>query len=172
MEENKKHCILRYLGVVFATLLGAFLAFYFAVHTTIDRFTNPYYAMNRMDKMMMKENKEFSQMNDKFFDENIPPFAGAHKPFHHHEIISFLRTPESYKFIVDLKPFRGNANAIRVEAKGSQITISGETSSNRKNEEYFTQMSQTYLLDNDANMGKLSKKKVHDKYIITIPIED
>ncbi|MCD8377323.1 MAG: Hsp20/alpha crystallin family protein [Candidatus Gastranaerophilales bacterium] len=172
MDENKKHCLLKYLGVVFATLIGAYLAFYCAVHTTIDRVTNPYNVMHRMDKMMMKAGKDFDKTEGEFFDGGMPLKCKNHKHFHHHDVISFFKTPDSYKFIVDLKPFHGNANAIRVETKDGLITISGETTSNKKNEEYFTQVSQSYLLDNDANIEKISKKKVNNKYIITIPIED
>ena len=164
MDENKKHCLLKYLGVVTATFLGTFLAFYFVVHSTLDRLTNPCNIMHRADKMMSREFDKFDK------DFSIP--KEPHKHFHGHGVISLMRTPDSYKFIIDLKPFRGNANAIRVETKGQQITISGETASNKKNGEYFTQITQSYLLDDDAKVDRLSKKTVSDKYIITVPIED
>ena len=164
MDENKKHCLLKYLGIVLATLIGAFLAFYFAVHSTLDRLTNPYNIMHKADKLMMRD-------FDKF-DKEFPVPKGPHKHFHNHGVISFMRTPDAYKFIIDLKPFRGNANAVRVETRGQQITISGETAANKKNEEYCTQITQSYLLDDDAKIDKMSKKIVSDKYIITIPVKD
>ena len=164
MDENKKHCLLKYLGVVLATFAGAFLAFYCVVHSTVDRFTNPYSIMHRADKMMMRD---FDR-----FDKDFPARKGQHKHFHNHGMVSFIRTPEAYKFIIDLKPFHGNANAVRVETKGQQITISGEAAQNKKNEEYCTQITQSYLLDDDAQINKMSKKIVSDKYIITIPVED
>lgn len=168
MDENKKYCLLKYLGIVCATFLGAFLAFYFTVRVTVDRFTNPYYIMQRADKMMMRADKDFHRPD---FAEAPVPIA-PHKHFHGADIINFIRTPDAYKFIIDLKPFHGNSNAVRIETKGREITISGETNSNKKNEEYFTQISQSYLLDDDAKMDKISKKTVKNKYIITIPIED
>lgn len=169
-HSHKKHCLLRYLGIILATLLGAFLAFYFAVDRTIDKFTSPYHMMHRMDRMMMKENKEFNKIENDFM--GAPMGCKKHHKYFHHNIIDMIKTPDSYKFIVDLKPFRGNENAVNVTTKGSMITISGESTANTKHEEYFTQISQSYLLDSDAQLDKLSKKKVNDKYIITIPIED
>ncbi len=172
MEEynnHKKHCILKFIGILLATLLGSFLAFYFAVDRTIDKFTSPYHMMHRMDRMMMKENKEFNKLEGEYL--GIPKEFKTKRHFQNN-IIDMIRTPDSYKFVVDLKPFRGNENSINVTTKGSELTISGTSSANIKNEEYFTQISQTYLLDNDAQLNKMSKKKCHDKYIITIPIED
>ena len=52
MNEHKTHCLLKYLGLVFATILGAFLAFYFVLNTTINHLMSPYYTMNQMDKMI------------------------------------------------------------------------------------------------------------------------
>jgi HSP20 family molecular chaperone IbpA len=163
MEENRKHCILKFIGIMLASLLGAFLAFYLVIDMTIDRFTNPYYMMNRMDKMMMKGDNPLSMP---------APMCCKHHGKMGHSVIEMVKKPDSYKFIVDLKPFRDNENSIHVTTNGSLITIEGEVSANTKNEEYFTQISQTFQLGKDGKLDKLSKKKVHDKYIITVPIED
>lgn len=165
MNENKKHCLLKYLGLVLATILGAFLAFYFVLNTTINHFMSPYYAMNQMDKMIERENNEFMK-------DDIPIFGLNKEQYKHHEIITLMRTPEAYKFIIDLKPFHGNVNAINIETKNGQITINGEVSTNKKHEKSLAKISQTYLLENGANYNKISKKKIDNNYIITVPIED
>ncbi len=165
MNEHKKHCLLKYLGLVLATILGAFLAFYFVLNTTINHFMSPYYAMNQMDKMIERENNEFMK-------DDIPIFGLNKEQYKHHEIITLMRTPEAYKFIIDLKPFHGNVNAINIETKNGQITINGEVSTNKKHEKSLAKISQTYLLENGANYNKISKKKIDNNYIITVPIED
>lgn len=165
MNEHKKHCLLKYLGLVLATILGAFLAFYFVLNTTINHFMSPYYAMNQMDKMVERENNEFMK-------DDIPIFGLNKEQYKHHEIITLMRTPEAYKFIIDLKPFHGNVNAINIETKNGQITINGEISTNKKHEKSLAKISQTYLLENGANYNKISKKKIDNNYIITVPIED
>lgn len=165
MNEHKKHCLLKYLGLVLATILGAFLAFYFVLNTTINHFMSPYYAMNQMDKMIERENNEFMK-------DDIPIFGLNKEQYKHHEIITLMRTPEAYKFIIDLKPFHGNVNAINIETKNGQITINGEISTNKKHEKSLAKISQTYLLENGANYNKISKKKIDNNYIITVPIED
>ena len=165
MNEYKKHCLLKYLGLVLATILGAFLAFYFVLNTTINHFMSLYYAMNQMDKMIERENNEFMK-------DDIPIFGLNKEQYKHHEIITLMRTPEAYKFIIDLKPFHGNVNAINIETKNGQITINGEVSTNKKHEKSLAKISQTYLLENGANYNKISKKKIDNNYIITVPIED
>ena len=165
MNEHKKHCLLKYLGLVLATILGAFLAFYFVLNTTINHFMSPYYAMNQMDKMIERENNEFMK-------DDIPIFGLNKEQYKHHEIITLMRTPEAYKFIIDLKPFHGNVNAINIETKNGQITINGEVSTNKKHEKSLAKISQSYLLENGANYNKISKKKIDNNYIITVPIED
>ncbi len=165
MNEHKTHCLLKYLGLVFATILGAFLAFYFVLNKTINHFMSPYYTMNQMDKMIERENNEFMK-------DDIPIFGLNKEQYKHHEIITLMRTPEAYKFIIDLKPFHGNINAINIETKNGQITINGEISTNKKHEKSLAKISQTYLLENGANYNKISKKKIDNNYIITVPIED
>lgn len=168
MDEHKKHCILKYLGLIFATILGAFLAFYFVLNTTINHLMSPYYEINQMNRIIEQENKEF----DKNFKNDNTFFDFNKSTYNYHEIISLKRTPEAYKFIIDLKPFHGNIDAINIETKNGQITINGKTSTNKKQEKSLTKISQTYILENNANLNKLSKKKVDNNYIITIPIED
>ena len=49
-EERNHHPIWKFLGIVLATFIGAYLAFYFVVDTTFNRMTNPEYQMRKMEK--------------------------------------------------------------------------------------------------------------------------
>lgn len=160
-DETKREHFYKYLGLFLAALLGAFLAVYFVVDVTLNRLMNPFAVMHKMDR-------EFAKMDkDMMFVRELPP--------HHmrkHNTVDFFKAPDEYKFIIDLKPFNGDANNIKVNTEGHNITISGEAAVNNKNSETFNSFSQTYTLEDDANIEKMTKKKVHDRYIITIPLED
>ena len=126
----------------------------------------PVYGMNhieRMDKMVMDDFKKM----DKDFDR-----ASKQGMFFHRSAVDFVKTPDSYKFVIDLTPFQGNPDAVDIKVEGNMLTISGESSVTKNNYESFTKMSQSYTLCPKANIEKLSKKKVDNKYIITVPIED
>ena len=167
-ESSKCKCnrVWKYAGIVLATFIGAFLAFYFAVSCTMNHFIHTAYSIHRIqkaDRMMMRD---FSK-TDKEFQKEF-----RQMPFEHKPIVDFIKTPDSYKFIVDLTPFQGNTNAVNIETEKSLITIKAEATVNKENSETFTKMSQTYRLCSKAKTEKLSKKKVGNRYIITVPIED
>lgn len=160
-EENKKERFYKYLGLFFATLLGSFLAVYFVTDVAINRLMNPFATIHQMDR-------EFARMNrDMMFVRELPP-----NHIRKHNTIDFFRTPDEYKFIIDLKPFNNNINNIKINSEGHDITISGEANIKNKHSETFNSFSQTYTLDDDANLEKMTKKKVNNRYIITIPLED
>ena len=169
-EHEKKHCFFKFFGLFIATLIGAFLAVYFVTDMAINRMMNPMVAMHRMDR-------EFEKMDkDLMFVREIPPRPmGKHfgrKMMKHHNTVDFFRTPDEYKFIIDLKPFGGNPDNIKVTTGDSSITLSGEATVDKKHSETFTSFSQTYSLVKDANLETMTKRKVHDRYVITVPLED
>ena len=51
-EESKKEHWFKIIGIILATFIGAFLAFYAAVDITLHRFMEPTYNFRRMEKMM------------------------------------------------------------------------------------------------------------------------
>lgn len=164
---HRKSHWLKYLGCMLATLLGAFLAFYFLTSCTFNHFMNHAYMMRQMHKMDRMAAKDMTQFQK---DEKLLESPAI--KIHRGNAVEFIKTPDSYKFIVDLVPFQGNKDAINVEVKNNKISISGESEYSKNNTETYTSMSQTYYIGKDANTEKLSKKKVGNKYIITIPIED
>lgn len=169
IEDNeKKHCFYKYLGLFFATLIGAFLAVYVVTDIAINRFMDPFAAMHKIDK-------EFKKMDAIIPVGEIPP-QHMRGYFEHKmlksNIVNFAKTPDAYKFFINLKTFNGNPEDIKITTDDNTITISGESTVDKKDSESFTSFSQTYTLDENANLEKMSKKKVHNKYVITIPMED
>lgn len=163
-KQCKCHRVWKYLGIITATLAGSFLAFYFATTCALNRLMSPAFAYN--DRVMMRDFNRIDRQFDKDF-KTLNKMSVQHK-----SAVDFIKTPDAYKFIIDLTPFQGKADDINVEVKDNQISISGEASVNNKNMETYTKMSQTYSLCKGANTEKMSKKTVDNKYIITIPIED
>lgn len=166
-SHTHKHCWLKYLGIVCATLVGSFLAFYVVADCALNYVLSPAYAFNEFDEMNSRMSRDFDKMNSDF-----DKMAKHEMSFTHKSGVEFIQTPEAYKFIVDLTPFEGNTEDIKVDVDGRKITISGEANYNKNNVESYTKMRQTYTLSNKAKVDKLSKKKVDNKYIITVPIED
>lgn len=168
-ENDKKKCALKYFGLFCATLIGAFLAVYVVADITISRLFDPFGMMKNMSKMEDMAFKDFDKDMDmpmmppppKFFHEMMKPAT-----------VDFVRLPDAYKFIVDLKDFSNKSQNVNVAVKEDTITISGENKKSGKHSQSFSKFSQSYLLDDDAEFNKMSKKTVHDKYIITVPIED
>ena len=160
-EYNKKHRFYKYLCIFFATLIGAFLAVYFVTDIAINRAMNPYHMMRKMDKEFSKMEKDM-----KFMNEFSYPQIGQIG------IVDFSKNSDEYKFVIDLKPFDNNPNNISITTNDSSITLSGEAVIDKKNKETFTSFSQTYSLNEYANIKKMTKKQVRDKLIITVPIEE
>ena len=127
MNDEKKFCILKYLGLVWATLIGAFLAFYFAVDITLERMFNPFYRMKHAEKIM---NKEFKHFN--------------HKMRHMPSMVHLLKDGDEYKLIVDLRHLNNDENNVNVSFDKDMITVSGGIDKTQKREESI--LSFTYPL--------------------------
>lgn len=160
-EYNKKYRFYKYVCIFFATLIGAFLAVYFVTDIAINRAMNPYHIIKKMDREFTKMDRAMKYVTE--------------VPSHHfiqHNTVDFFRTPEEYKFVVDLKPFGNDANNIQITTNDSSITLRGEATINKEHSETFTSFSQTYNLEVGANLAKMTKKKEHNKLVITIPVEE
>lgn len=167
VEEERKHCWLKALGIILATLLGAFLAFYFAADMTFHRMLTPEYSFRKMERMMKQQEQSFRKFDEKFMDH---PFEPKMAPM----LVNFVKEPNEYKFIVDLKPIGGNEQNVNVKVneQNNVVTVFGEVEKTDKNNERILNFSQSFYLDNDINADKITKVKKGNKYIITIPFEE
>jgi len=171
--HTEKQGCLKYVGLFLAVLIGTFLAVYVVVDITISRFMDPFGMMGNMSRM---ENEAF-----KDFDKNaevpmMPPPQSRHhllppgimKP----PTVDFVKLPDAYKFIINLNDFGKNPKNIGINVENKTITINGENKKSSKHSDSFSTFSESFTLDDDAEFSKMSKKTVHNKYIITVPIED
>ena len=163
-EEHKEHW-LKVIGIILATLVGAFLAFYVVADLTFTRMTSPAYHMKKMEKLMKKEQKRFERM-EKHMGAN--PFEPKLAPM----LVSLTKEPEEYKIIVDLRPLDNNENNVNVKLEGNVVTVSGEVEKKEEHREDIMSFSQSYYLDEKIEADKMTKERKGDNYIITIPFED
>ena len=87
-------------------------------------------------------------------------------------LVNLVKEPNEYKIVVDLKPLGGDEKNINVKYDNKLITVSGEMEKTTKHEEKIMNFSQSYYLDEDVNIDKMTKEKKGNNYIITIPFEE
>lgn len=160
MEENKHH-LLKVVGVIIATFLGAFLAFYLAVDLTLNRMLNPEYQIKKLEKTMHKIEK----FDDKIMEN---PFVPRMSPM----LVNLVKEASEYKVIVDLKPLGDDEKNVDVSLKDNVITISGDMQQKELRGERIMNFSQSFYLDEELITNKISKERKGNKYIITIPFEE
>ncbi len=165
-EEKHNHHWLKVIGVILATFLGAFLAFYFAVDLTFNRMMNPDYQIKKMEKMMKHQEKRMHKFEDRVMQDN--PFEPRMAPM----LVNLVKESDEYKVIVDLKPLGGNEKNVNVKLNENIVTVSGEVEKNDRHGEKIMNFSQSFYLDEKLNADKMTKVRKGDKYIITIPFEE
>ena len=145
MEENKHH-LLKVVGVIIATFLGAFLAFYLAVDLTLNRMLNPEYQIKKLEKTMHKIEK----FDDKMMEN---PFVPRMSPM----LVNLVKEASEYKVIVDLKPLGDDEKNVDVSLKDNVITISGDMQQKELRGERIMKFSQSFYLDEELITNKISK---------------
>ena len=160
LEENKHH-LLKVIGVIIATFLGAFLAFYLAVDLTLNRMFNPEYQIRKMEKTMNNIQK---------FDEKMmeSPFVPKMLPM----LVNLVKEPNEYKVIVDLKSLGDDEKNVDVKLDNNMVTISGDMQKKELKGEKIMNFSQSFYLDEKLIPNKIVKERKGNKYIVTIPFED
>lgn len=164
-EERHQHHWLKVIGVIIATFIGAFLAFYFAVDMTFNRMMNPEYQIKRMEKMMRHQERSFHRYENKLMDN---PFEPRMAPM----LVNLVKEADEYKIIVDLKPLGENEKNVNVKLNDNVVTVSGEMDKKERHGEKIMNFSQAFYLDEHLKPDKMTKERKGNKYIITIPFED
>ncbi len=171
LDNNEdKNKIYKYIGLFFAVMVGAFLAVYFAITMAFNTLFNPFVTMHHLDKEMNKMEKEMIPA-DSILPQHMRNYFEQETG--NLNIVHYIKSPEEYKFIINLKPFDNNPNNIDISIQKNTISFSGKATVEKKHSQSFTSFSQSYTLDDDVNFEKMSKKQVNkNKYIVTVPIED
>ena len=165
-ELNKKQWM-KYLGLIGATLLGSFLAFYFVADMTIKHLTNPAYQFRKFDKMMERQAREMDKMDRKMMKEMGMPRFHKNK-----SMVIVERDDDDYKIIVDLRAFDNNEKNVKFNLNNNMATVSASIEKEKRHEDSIVEFSQTFYLNGNLDKKNIKKEKERDKYVITIPLID
>lgn len=168
-NNEDKNKIYKYIGLFFAVMLGAFLAVYFAITMALNSIFNPFVVLHNMDKEINRMEQELIPA-DSILPQHMRNYFEQETG--NSNLVHYIKSPEGYKFIINLKPFHNNPENIKISTKNDNISFNGEASTEKKHAQSFTSFSQSYTLEGNVNFDKMSKKQVNNKYIITVPIED
>lgn len=164
MEENKNKKWLKILGFIILGFVTIFAAFYIAITIALHQMLNPVYNSKQIEKILKQQEKNFERFE---YELGEHPFLPKSRPM----LVNLVKENDEYKIIVDLKPLEGNEDGINVKIKDNIISISGELDKQSGHGEKILNFAQSYYLDENLNTDKITKEKIGNKYIITVPFE-
>lgn len=173
-ENEHKHChckenCFKYALMFFATLLGAFLAFYFVADYTLKMMFSPEYHMRHAEKMIRQMDKNIEkELNRDFsrdFDKEIKVIGKSMQT-----PVEISENNNSYIVTVTLKPFGNNAKNVKVSVEDDNILkIEGSNEVKKGGRENMINLMQAYKLQKKVDKEKITTKEEHGNYIVTIP---
>ena len=151
-------------------LFVLFIACYLAVYYVLDQMRHAYYMppvpMQNIDRIINEQEKMFDSM-------------GA-MPMHN-SVLMKMNTPvetfkddneNAYKMIIDLKPFNNSPNNVSVDVQKNKVSINGLGEKSGKHSDKVYSFSQSFVLPEDIDTEKITRKQSGRKYIVTLPVED
>lgn len=154
-------------------LLALFIACYLAVYYVLDQMRHAYYLpsapIENIDRIINEQDKMFEK------DMGLSTF-----PMHNNAMMA-VKNPietykdddnDSYKMIIDLKPFNDNAKNVNVDIQDNKISVTGLGEKTGRHSDKVYSFSQSFVLPEKIDKAKVTKEQKHHKYIITMPIED
>ena len=162
----KKEC----LWVALLTFAGSFLAFYLLAHQTYLHYFSP--MKNKISKMEENIAQDFSKMEKEAMDFKGLSKRELNRLKNKISAIQSAKYEDAYVIVIDLKQFGNNEENIRFSLNGNVATISGtskKSKHNSENEYYFTE---SFAIPEKIKINAITKEKINNKYIITLPIED
>jgi len=147
--------------------LGSFLAFYVLVHQTMMHFFKPaghYFHkqeqqfLNDFDKDF-KKMKKMTKMDWKKAEEKI-------------SAIQTVKNENEYVIVIDLKKFNNDERNITFDVNGKIITISGNVIKNNRNSQNSYYFTESFEIPEKIDKADITKERVKNNYIITIPVEN
>lgn len=171
-KENFKSCDcsndkwIKFALIVAAVFLGCYLATYYM----LDQMRHQYYythvrPIHNVDNVLREQDKILNAFETEPLDLNtmIPVTS---------PVVQTFKKDNAYKMVVDLKPFGGNTDNIKLKIRPDKVSISGENFVNKRNKESDYAFSQSFILPEKIDTSKVTKDVIKGKYVITLPFED
>ena len=162
---SKKEKCLKFFLIFIGTIIGAFLAFYFAVDMTFKIMLSPEYHMRRADKMIEQMDKQFSR-DMRRMDKDIM-VIGREMP----NPVAISEEDGGYKVVINLKPFGNTAKNIDVNVENGNL-LKINASKDVKKGDKENMMQQAFLLENNVDFNKMTKDEEKGKLVINLPYEN
>lgn len=158
-----KHPALKHVLIGLLIFFGAFSAFYVVSDWHFKRMTDPYVQMRRFDRDMME--KRFDEMARKEFQRQHK-FEQRAAQYVHVE-----KTPDAYRFIIDLRPFDNNEKNVEVRADGNTLIINAAGEKNSHRGEEIIRYNQAFAFGEKIDSANITKVREGNNYIITVPLD-
>ena len=170
-QENNKCCkkekCLKFFLIFIGTIIGAFLAFYFAVDMTFKVMLSPEYHMRRADKMIEQMDRQFAR-DMKKMDKEIM-VVGKEMP----NPVTISEEKDSYKVTIALKPFGNDAKNIEIKVEnGNLLKINASHDVKKGDKENMMSMQQVFVLDDNIDFSKMTKTEERGKLIVNLPLAE
>lgn len=164
---SKKEKCLKFFLIFIGTIIGAFLAFYFAVDMTFKVMLSPEYHMRRADKMIEQMDRQFARDMRKM-DKDIM-VIGKEMP----NPVSISEEDNAYKVVISLKPFGNTAKNVEIKVdNGNLLKIDASKEVKKGDKENMMSMQQVFVLENNVDFNKMTKNEEKGKLIIDLPFAD
>lgn len=154
-----------------ALLVTLFLACYLAVYYIMDQIRHSYYLpavpIENIDRIIKEQ--------DRMFEKELGAFPM------HNKALKRMASPietykddkkDAYKIIINLKNFDNNEKNIKLNINDNNVTIIATNTNTTKKEENFYTYTQSFNLPEKINTKLITKEKLGNKYIITLPLEN
>lgn len=165
MEQNNN--VLKYVLIFIATIIGAFLAFYFVADITLKTMLSPEYHMRRAEKMIKQMDRQMDKQFEHDFNNNIMVISKSIK-----NPVEIEENDTCYKVTISLKSFGNNSKNIKIDVDDDNVLkIEGSHEVKKGESENLMNMSQSYFLNKKIDKNKITRKEHNGKYIVTIPFK-
>lgn len=160
-----KHSALKHVLIGLLVFLGAFSAFYVVADWHFKQMFDPMFQLRKMDRAIMKQERQMDKFAQKEFSKEQKMLQNS-APFIHVD-----RTKDTYKIVIDLRPFDNNENNVEVKSNGNTVTINAVGEKNSRNGQKIMRYSQTFAFGEQIDTDDITKVRQGNEYIITIPFD-
>ena len=173
MEENNEKKLfncdcakqdwIKFALLLLAVFFGCYLASYYLLDRAHHKFYTRIRPIHNIDNVLQEQEKIFDEIEAIDLSAILPPNA---------PVIQTFKKDDTYKVVIDLKPFNGEPSNIKTKITANRISIYGEKISKKHGTESDYTFSQSFLLPEKINPKSVTKETIKGKYIITLPIQD
>ncbi len=160
-----KHPALRHILTGLLIFLGSFAAFYVVSDWHFKRMTDPIFQMRRMDRALMRQEQRFDKMARKELQRQYKMEK------HTAQFVHVEKNDDTYKIIIDLRPFDNNEKNVEVRTEGNTVIINAAGEKNTRSKHEIMKYSQAFAFGEDIDTNNITKVREGSNYIITVPFD-